>query len=122
MAPHLPIEDPSERGSLADRTVAYVRAHPLLRILLVVTVIDYVLAILLVVTGRMDGQIAGIVALFSVLSWFFAVCIPVMNRELRLRLSGSPSSYWTEVADMFWRVLLCAVTGLYTVLLIRAAL
>jgi len=120
MTPQIPIEDPSDRGSLADRTVAYVRSRRILRVMLVATVLDHVIAILLVVAGRLTGEMAGLLALLSVLSWFFAVCLPVMNRELRIRLSGREYSYWGEVAEMFSVVALTAVVVLYTATLIGA--
>ena len=121
MTPHLPVEEPSDRGSLADQTVAYVRSNLLLRIALRVTAIDYLAAIALVLTGKMAGELAGLLALFSILSWFFAVCLPVMNRELRVQLGGTRFFYWSEVLEMFFRVLLFVVTGFYTALLAYAA-
>ena len=120
MTPHVPVEDPSDRGSLADRTVAYVRGHPLLRLLLIATILSHLGAILCVVLGRLSGQTAGIMALLSVLSWFFAVCLPVMNREVRASLGGAEVTYWSQVAEMFFRVLLCVVTGLYAAAVVYA--
>ena len=64
----------------------------------------------------------GLVALLSVLSWFFAVCMPVMNRELRARMGVRVTGYWSELFEMFWRVLLCAATGFFTLVLLQAAL
>ncbi|MHC4547888.1 MAG: hypothetical protein ACYTEZ_03850 [Planctomycetota bacterium] len=121
MTPQIPVEGPSDRGSLVDQTVAYVRSNPLLRIAMVVTVLDHLGAMVLVVTGKMAGQAAGILALFSVLSWFFAVCMPVMNREVRVRMGGLAVSYWSQVLEMFFRVVLFGLTGLYTALLVYAA-
>jgi hypothetical protein len=121
MTPHIQAEGPSDRGSLVDQTVAYVRGNPLLRVAMVVTAIDYLAAVVLVLTGRMAGELAGLVALLSILSWFFAVCLPVMHRELRVQMGGARSSYWIEVAEMFFRVMLFVVTGFYSALLAFAA-
>ena len=121
MTPHLPVEGPSDRGSLVDQTVAYVRGNLLLRIAMIVTAIDYLVAIALVLTGKMAGDIAGLLALFSILSWFFAVFLPVMNRELRVQLGGARFFYWSEVVEKFFRVVLFVVTGFYTALLAYAA-
>ncbi len=87
--PPLPVENPSDRGSLVDLTVAYVRANILLRVAIVITAVDHVVAILLVLTGRMAGEFAGLLALLSVLSWFFAVCLPVNNREEHVKLGAT---------------------------------
>jgi hypothetical protein len=120
--PHLPLEDPSDRSSLVEQTITYVRSSPLLRAAFVVTVVDHVGAIALVALGLLHGEWAGFLALLSVLSWFFAVCMPVMNREVRARLGGERSTYWGEVFEMFFRVALCAITVLYTAFLIGSAI
>lgn len=120
MTPHIPVEGPSDRGSLVDQTVAYVRGNLLLRVAMLVTAIDYLAAIVLVLSGKMAGELAGLLALFSILSWFFAVCLPVMNRELRVRMGGARFFYWSEVVEMFFRVLLFVVTGFYTAVLAYA--
>jgi len=122
MAPHVPIEDPSGRNSLVELTVEYVRGNPLLRVAFAVTAVDHILAIALVAVGRLHGEWAGFLALLSVLSWFFAVCMPVMNREVRARLGAARTTYWVEVLEMFFRVVLCAITALYTAFLIGAVL
>jgi len=121
MTPQIPVEGPSDRGSLAEQTVAYVRGNLMLRIAMIVTAIDYLAAIALVLTGKMAGELAGLLALFSILSWFFAVFLPVMNRELRVQLGGARFFYWSEVVEMFFRVVLFVVTVLYTALLAYAA-
>lgn len=121
MTPHIPVEGPSDRDSLVDQTVAYVRGNLLLRIAMFVTAIDYLAAIALVLSGKMAGELAGVLALLSILSWFFAVCLPVMNRELRVRMGGARVFYWSEVVEMFFRVLLFVVTCFYTALLAYAA-
>jgi hypothetical protein len=122
MAPHLPVEDPYDRGSLVDRSLSYVRASPALRIALWATVVDHVAAILLVVIGRIQHpEVAGVFALFSVLAWFFAVCMPVMNRTLRGSLGAPETGYWGEVVEMFGRVVLCVQTVLYTGIVAFAA-
>jgi uncharacterized membrane protein YphA (DoxX/SURF4 family) len=115
MAPHLPVEDPYDGGSLVDRSLSYVRASPALRIALWVTAIDHVAALALLVLGRIQRPAtAGVFALFSVLAWFFAVCMPVMNRTLRGRLGAPEAGYWSEVVEMFGCVVLCVQTALYT--------
>lgn len=116
MAPHLPVEDPyDDHGSLADRSWSYVRASPALRIALWVTAADHIAAVVLVLVGRIQrAEAAGVFALFSVLAWFFAVCMPVMNRTLRTRLGAHETGYWGEVVEMFERFVLCVVTALYT--------
>lgn len=121
MSPFLPVEDPSDRGSLADRTLAYVRQNPLLRITFVLTMADHAAVLVLLAVGRLKPQPAGLLVLLSVLGWFFAVALPVMNREVRHRLGVDPVGYWGEVVEMFARVVLCALTGLYTALLVLAA-
>lgn len=118
----LPVEDPYDRGSLVDRSRHYVRASPALRIALYVTAIDHVAAIVLVgVAHRMPPEAAGVFALFSVLAWFFAVCLPVMNRTVRARLGAPEASYWGEVTEMFGRVVLCVQTALYTAAMVFGA-
>jgi hypothetical protein len=121
MTPHIPVEGPSDRDSLVDLTGAYVRNNPLLRIAMIVTAIDYLAAIALVLLGKMAGEMAGLLALFSILSWFFAVCLPVMIRELRVQLGGARFFYWSEVVEMLFRFVLFVVIGLHTALLAYAA-
>jgi len=112
--PHLPVEDPYDRGSFVDRSRHYVRASPALRIALLVTAIDHIAAIALVLVGRVAPEVAGVFALFSVLAWYFAVCMPVMNRAVRSRLGAPETGYWDEVVEMFGRVVLCFQTALYS--------
>lgn len=119
MTPHLPIEDPSDRSSLVDRTTAYVWASRLLRVLFILTVIDHVAALLLVAAGAMAGFVAGLVAFFSVLAWFFGVLMPVMNREVRIRFGVEGQSHWGDVTEMFCQVALCLVTGVHTVVIVQ---
>ncbi len=118
--PHLPLEDPSDQRSLVEQSVDYVRSNRLLRMTLAVTALDHVVAIGLVVAGRLAGDIAGALALMSVLSWFFAVCMPVMTREVRAQFGARRSHYWGELTAMFARVLLGAVTLVYTAALVGA--
>lgn len=121
MTPHLPLEDPSDRSSLVDRTAAYVRSSRLLRLLLIVTVLDHVAAIVLVLLGGISGFVAGLFALFSVLTWFFGVLVPVMNREVRLRFGVEAASYWGDVTEMFANVVLCLTTGMYTAMVVQVS-
>jgi len=116
------MRDSPPGASLADRTLAYVRANMLLRILVLITAVDHVLAILLVVTGRLHGEVVGALVLFSMLSWFFAVLLPVMNRELAARSGATSALYWGDLVAVFFRIMLSVVTLLYTVVLVRAAL
>lgn len=119
---HLPVEDPYDRGSLADRSRQYVRASPALRIALLVTAADHVVAVLLVAAGRVSPpEVAGVFALFSVFAWFFAVCMPVMNRTVRARLGAPETGYWGEVVEMFGRVVLCVLTAFYTAFVVYGA-
>ncbi len=118
---HLPVEDPYDRGSLADRSRQYVRASPALRIALLLTAIDHIAAIVLVLAGRVAPEVAGVFALFSVLAWFFAVCMPVMTRTVRGRLGATETGYWGEVVEMSGRVVLCFLTVLYTAAVVYVA-
>jgi len=117
----LPAEDPYDRGSLADRSLHYVRSNPALRIALVVTVIDHLGAILLVLLKRIPAETAGLFALFSVLAWFFAVCMPVMNRAVRGHLGAPETHYWGEVVEMFGRVVICVQAVLYSTVVLYGA-
>jgi len=122
MAPHLPVEDPYDRG-LMDRSLSYVRSNPALRIAMWITALDHVALVALVIDGRRihHPETAGVFALFSVLAWFFAVCMPVMNRTLRARLGAPETGYWSEVVEMFGCVVLCVQTALYTGVVAYAA-
>lgn len=118
---HLPVEDPYDRGSFVDRSRDYVRASPALRIALLATVIDHAAAVVLVAVGRVSPEVAGIFALFSVLAWFFAVCIPVMNRTVRVRLGAPEAGYWGQVVEMLGVAVLCAATALHTAAVVYGA-
>jgi hypothetical protein len=120
VSPFLPVEDPSDRGSLADRTLAYVRENPVLRITLVLTMVDHAGALVLLALGLLTPQSTGLLVLLNVLGWFFAVALPVMNREVRVRMGAEPVGYWGEVVEIFARVVLCALTGLYSAALLLA--
>ena len=110
---HLPVEDPYDDGSLVDRSREYVRTSPALRIALVATAVNHVAAIALAAIGLVSMAMVGVFALFSTLAWFFAVCLPVMNRSVRAHF-GAPEGYWSEVVEMFGRAVLCIQTALYT--------
>ena len=120
MSPQLPVEDPTRRGSLTDRITTYVWGNPVLRWVLIVTLADHVAAIALLLVGLVSPAIAGLLALFSGLTWFFAVVLPMMNREVRTHVGVQTGGYWSELVEMFGRVVLCLQTGLYTVMLIWA--
>ena len=113
--------DPQLPASIADRTAAYVRANPLLRALLLLTLIDYAGSATLSACGLLNWKMAGFLVLLSLLTWFFAVIMPILNRSVRENLGASPHSYWGGVVEKFARVVLCAQTGLYTALLIYIA-
>ncbi|MDH3590406.1 MAG: hypothetical protein OER88_00905, partial [Planctomycetota bacterium] len=103
-------------------SVAYVRSSVLLRWILVITVVDHVAAIAMVSFGLLHAKMAGYLALLSVLSWFFAVVLPMMNRTLRTHAGQDATGYWGELMEGFFRVVLAAQTGLYAAFLIQAAL
>ncbi len=115
---HLPVQDPTDHGSLADQTAAYVRGHPLLRMVLALTVVNHIAAILLALSGALQTEIAGLLVLLSVMTWFFGVGLPVLNREVRHRIGAPRESYWGQVVETFARVVLCAQTGLYSAALL----
>ncbi|MFI5401785.1 MAG: hypothetical protein ACHQ1G_02535 [Planctomycetota bacterium] len=119
--PHLPVEDPFDHGSLVDRSRQYVRASPALRIALVVNAVDHIAALVLVAINRVSPEVAGVFALFSVLTWYFAVCVPVMNRTVRSRLGAQETGYWGEVVEMAGRVVICFQTVLYTAAVVCGA-
>ena len=122
MSPHLPVEDPSGGSSLLDQTAVHVRSSLLLRVLLGVTLVNTVATLVLAVLHRINIQLTATVILLSILAWFFAVGLPVMNQELRLRVSGSKGGYVSDLFEMFYRVVLGALTLLWTALLVYAAL
>ena len=105
-----------------DRTTAYVRRHPLLRAMALLTAINYLLSLILGVRGQLSWVAIGYLVMLSVLSWFFAVGIPMMNRAIRERAGVDPTGYWGGVVEVFARVVLCAQTGIYSFLLVQFAL
>jgi hypothetical protein len=117
----LPAEDPYDRDSLAERSIHYVRSSVALRIALLATAFDHAAAIALVLMGRVPAGVAGVFALFSVLAWFFAVCLPVMNRTVRVRLGVPETGYWGEVVEIFGQVVLCVQSVLYTAMVVYGA-
>jgi hypothetical protein len=108
--------------SLSERTTTYVRANPLLRALLLLTLVDYAASAALAGLGMLHWQMSGFLVLLSMLTWFFAVIMPILTRSVRADLGANPRSYWGGVVEKFARVVLCAQTGLYTALLIYIAL
>ena len=122
MSPQGPVEDPSQRASLLDQVAIQIRISLLLRVLLVVTLGNCGGAVVLALTGHLSSRLAGTVLLLMGLSWFFAVGLPLMNREVRFHLSGTRGGYWTDLFEIFFRVILAATTFLCTVMLIYAAL
>jgi len=122
MRHQIPVEDPSRRESLSERTATYVRQNVVLRVLLAITVVDHLAAIALVLAGRLPPGVAGTLALISVMTWFFAVPLPLMNRAIRDRAGVSARSHLGDLVERFGRVVLFAITGCYTYLLVMAAL
>ena len=120
MSLYAPIEDPSESGSLLDRTFEQVRQNPFLRVLLVITLIDDAAAVLLafLMPGEMQPVIAGSMILMSTLAWVFAVGLPTMNRELRSQARTVRWAYLSGLVEMFGRVVLCAVVFIFTAALV----
>ena len=120
MSLYAPIEDPSESGSLLDRTFELVRQNPFLRVLLVLTLIDDAAAVLLafLMPGEMQPVVAGSMILMSTLAWVFAVGLPTMNRELRSRARTVRWAYLSVLVEMFGRVVLCAVVVIFTAALV----
>jgi len=114
----VPVQDPTDQGSLADQTAAYVRGHPLLRLVLALTVVNHIAAMVLALFRVLQTEVAGLLALLSVLTWFFGVGLPVLNREVRHRMGAGRDSYWGGVTERFARVVLCAQTGLYSAALV----
>jgi hypothetical protein len=117
----LPVEDPYDRDSLVDRSLHYVRSSIALRIALMTTVFDHAAALALVLVKRVPAGVAGVFALFSVLAWFFAVCLPVMNRAVRVRFGAPETGYWGEVVEIFGQVVLCVQSVLYTAMVVYGA-
>ena len=111
-----------EPARFTERTTSYVRRNPLLRALLLLTMIDYAASATLAFLGLLNWQMAGFLVLLSLMTWFFAVAMPILNRSVRENLGANPRSYWGSVVEKFARVVLCAQTGLYTALLIYVAL
>jgi hypothetical protein len=111
-----------EPARFTERTATYVRGNPLLRALLLLTFVDYAGSATLAFMGRLNWQMAGFLVLLSLMTWFFAVAVPILNRSVRENLGANPRSYWGGVVEKFARVVLCAQTGLYTALLIYVAL
>ena len=78
----------SAPDNLVGRTALYVRRRWSLRWALILTCINHGLAVVLISLGHMNLQLGGFLGLLSVLTWFFGVALPVMNREVRIQLGG----------------------------------
>ena len=118
MAPQLPVEDPSRSESFTQRTAGYVWQNPLLRGALILTLVNHAAALLLILGGALSAAMAGLLGLLSLLTWFFAVVLPLMNREVKTSAGLEPVGYWSELVEMFGRVVLTAQTLFYTAILI----
>ena len=109
-------------GTLVERTSAYVAGHPLLRVLVALTFLNYAGSVALAARGELTWEFAGYLAILSILTWFFGVLLPMMNRGIRERFGQDPVGYWGGVVEIFARVVLCVQTGLYSALLTSRAL
>ena len=105
---------------LAARVSAYVRRYPSLSLAAVVTAVDYAVTALLALLGRLTPAFSGYLVLMSVLTWFFAVVLPMANRAVRGRLGRPEISYWGGVTETCGRLVLFGQTALYTYLLVFA--
>ena len=94
----------------------------MLRVLVGITAVNYSGSALLAARGDLRWEFAGYLVMLSLLSWFFAVGIPMMNRAIRERFGLVPVSYWGGVVEIFARVVLCAQTGLHSAMLVYSAL
>ena len=103
------------------RTAVYVRRLWSLRWALILTCINHGLALVLIALGDLTLQLGGFLVMLSVLTWFFGVALPVMNREVRIRMGGEGSTYWSDVVEQFARVVVCLQALLYTIALCWAA-
>jgi len=109
--------DPTGGPSLVDRITAYVFLRRPVRIALVLTLIDHLVAVVAVVAGWIPIAVAGFLVLLNLLTWFFAVVLPVMNREVRAGLGVGAGSYWGSVVERFAEVVLVGQTLLYSLAL-----
>lgn len=122
MSPQFPVDDPSRSGSLVERATSYVWRNTILRWTLVVTLINHAAAVVMAIAQSISATMAGFLGLLSVLTWFFAIALPMMNREVRVNVGAAPESYWSDLVEMFGRVVLVAQTAGYSALLIYALL
>lgn len=109
-------------ATFVDRTTAYVRGNVLLRGLALMTGLNISGGALLAFVGTLRWDMTGYLVLLTLLTWFFAVAVPVMNRAVREQAGADPKSYWGGVVEVFARVVLCAQTGMHASILIYAAL
>jgi len=107
--------------NLVVRTALYVRRRWALRWALILTCINHLLAIVLISLGHLTLPLGGFLVMLSVLTWFFGVALPMMNREVRFQMGGNRTSYWSDLVEQFARVVVCLQTLLYTVALCWAA-
>ena len=121
MPPQLPADHPSKSGSFSERAAGYVWGHPLLRGALFLTLANHAAALALALFHALAAAMAGLLGLLSLLTWFFAVILPLMNREVRTNVGAAPRGYWSEVVETFGRLVLSAQTLSYSALLVYAA-
>ena len=120
MNPQIPLDDPSANPSLSQRTALYIRASVLLQGVLVLTACNHVAVLVLLVLGITSPSMAGFLVLLSLLTWFFAVVLPVINRAVRAH-AGVGQTELGDLVERFGRLVLFAQTGFYTYLLVQIA-
>jgi len=113
----LAMPDPAGGPPLVDRITAYVFHRRSLRVSLVLSLIDHLVAVVAVIAGWADIATAGLLVLLNLLTWFFAVALPVMNREVRAGLGADARTYWSEIVERFAQVVLLGETLLYSLAL-----
>jgi hypothetical protein len=84
------------------------------------TLVNHLMALVFIVLRALSPAMAGLLVLLSMLTWFFAVVLPLMNRDVRTNLGAPTHSYFSELVEMFGRVVLLAQTAGCTALLIYA--
>lgn len=94
------------------------RRHPLLRVLVGLTLLNCAATALMAAGGLLPWEAGGYLVLLSILTWFFGVTLPMMNRAVREHMGAEPVGYWGSVVELFARVVICVQTGLHTSLLV----
>jgi len=121
MTQQSPVDQPSRIATLLDRVSDGVRRSLLLRMVLVLSVANYAGAALFALAGRLPWALAGVLTALSLLTWYFGLGVPLLNREVHERLGSQRFRYWGEVVEMFGRVVLVAHAILFTGMLAMLA-